>query len=74
MTHILRPFQRTKKKSTEYESDSADSSLGMVNESGKKRKSRHHPNYRIAKYTENSTGDLSILAVSQIPVKSHQLT
>ena len=41
------------------------------------RTSRDHPDYSITKIcqnTEKSPEDLSRLAVSQIPVKNHQLT
>ena len=41
------------------------------------KKSRDHPDYSIVKIgqnTETSPGDLRRLAVTQIPVKDHQLT
>ena len=44
---------------------------------GNKRTSRDHPDYSIIKIDQNiekSSGDLRKLAVSQTPVKNHQLT
>ena len=44
---------------------------------GKKRRSGDHPNYciiKIGQNTEKSPGELRKLAVTQTPVKDHQLT
>ena len=41
---------------------------------GKKKTSRDHPDYCIIKIGQTSPGDLKRLAVTQTPVRNHQLT
>ena len=44
---------------------------------GNRRKNRDHPSYRmvvIGQNTEKTPGDLRRLAITQTPVKDHQLT
>ena len=49
--------------------------LSMGTERVKNRRtSRDHPNYNISQNSEKSPGELRRLAVTQSPVKVHQLT
>ena len=49
---------------------------GLAERVGNQRTSRYHPNYciKINQYTEKSPRDLRRLAVTETPVKDHQLT